>query len=75
VNDAEVRSLCGPGYLLYVTTKKTLMVTPFDQNANESTGAPTRVIEGMRLGRFGSATSRFRPLELWCMEREGTGQA
>ncbi len=55
VNDAKYARYAAPGYLLYVTTKKTLMVTPFDQNAMKVTGAPTRVIEGMRLGRFGSA--------------------
>jgi DNA-binding SARP family transcriptional activator/Tol biopolymer transport system component len=55
VNDAKYARYVTSGYLLYITTKKTLMVAPFDQDAMKVIGAPTPVIEGMRLGRFGSA--------------------
>jgi serine/threonine-protein kinase len=55
VNDAKYARYVTSGYLVYITTKKTLMVAPFDQDAMKVTGAPTPLIEGMRLGRFGSA--------------------
>jgi len=55
VNDAKFGRYVSSGYLLYITTKKVLMVAPFDQNAMKITGAPRPLIEGMRLGRFGSA--------------------
>jgi dipeptidyl aminopeptidase/acylaminoacyl peptidase len=55
VSDAKYARYVTSGYLLYITTKKTLMVVPFDQDAMKVTGAPTPLIEGMRLGRFGSA--------------------
>jgi DNA-binding SARP family transcriptional activator len=55
VNDAKYARYVTSGYLLYITTKKTLMVAPFDQDAMKVTGVPTPLIEGMRLGRFGSA--------------------
>jgi dipeptidyl aminopeptidase/acylaminoacyl peptidase len=44
-----------PGYILYVTTDKDLMVVPFDQNSMKKTGEPTLFREGMRLGLLGSA--------------------
>jgi serine/threonine-protein kinase len=43
-----------PGILLYVTTSRTLMMVPFDQNSMKVTGEPTALIEGMRLGSFGA---------------------
>src|SRR2546425_5704597 len=43
------------GHLLYVTTNKTLMVVPFDQNSMKVVGEPTALTEGMRLGLWGSA--------------------
>lgn len=55
VNDAMYARYASSGHLLYVTTKKTLMVAPFDQNSMKVTGEPTPLVEGMRLGRFGSA--------------------
>jgi dipeptidyl aminopeptidase/acylaminoacyl peptidase len=42
------------GDLLYVTTNRTLMVVPFDQNSMKITGVPTVLIEDMRLGLLGS---------------------
>ena len=43
------------GHLLYVTTDKTLMIAPFDQNSMKVTGEPTAVVESVRLGTSGSA--------------------
>jgi serine/threonine protein kinase/Tol biopolymer transport system component len=43
------------GYLLYVTTNRTLMMVPFDQNSMKVTGEPTALVEGMRFGRGGAA--------------------
>jgi WD40 repeat protein len=43
------------GQLVYVTTGRTLMVVPFDQESMKVTGQPTALVEGMRLGSFGSA--------------------
>src|SRR5882762_5918347 len=55
LNDAMYARYAKPGYLLYVTTNKALMVVPFDQNAMKITGKPTAFTEGMRLGLLGSA--------------------
>ena len=55
VNDAMYARYAASGHLLYVTTSKTLMVAPFDQNSMKVTGEPTALTEGMRLGAFGSA--------------------
>ena len=55
INDAVYGRYAASGHLLYVTTKKTLMVVPFDQNSMTVTGEPRALVEGMRVGRFGSA--------------------
>ena len=55
VRDAMFARYAKSGYLLYVTTNKTLMAAPFDQGTMKVTGAPKAVIEGMRLGLWGSA--------------------
>jgi serine/threonine protein kinase len=55
VNDAIYARYAPPGYLLYVTTSRTLMAVPFDQGSMKITGEPTVVVEGMRLGSLGSA--------------------
>jgi DNA-binding SARP family transcriptional activator/Tol biopolymer transport system component len=55
VDDAMYARYATSGHLLYVTTNKTLMVVPFDQNSMKITGEPTALTEGMRLGLFGSA--------------------
>ena len=55
VADAMYARYARSGHLLYVTTNRTLMVVPFDQNSMKVTGEPTALIEGMRLGVFGSA--------------------
>jgi DNA-binding SARP family transcriptional activator/Tol biopolymer transport system component len=55
LNDAMYARYAKPGYLLYVTTNKALMVVPFDQNSMKITGKPTALTEGMRLGLLGSA--------------------
>jgi eukaryotic-like serine/threonine-protein kinase len=55
VDDAMYARYAASGHLLYVTTNRTLMMVPFDQNSMKRTGEPTALIEGMRLGAFGSA--------------------
>jgi serine/threonine-protein kinase len=55
VNDAMYARYAASGHLLYVTTHRTLMVVPFDQNSMKLTGDPTVLVEGMRLGDFGAA--------------------
>jgi DNA-binding SARP family transcriptional activator/Tol biopolymer transport system component len=55
VDDAMYARYATSGHLLYVTTNRTLMVRPFDQNSMKFTGQPTARIEGMRLGDYGSA--------------------
>ncbi len=55
VDDAIYARYAVSGHLLYVTTNRTLMVVPFDQNSMNVTGMPAGLIEGMRLGSFGSA--------------------
>ena len=55
LDDAMYARYAKPGYLLYVTTNKALMVAPFDQNSMKITGKPTAFTEGMRLGLLGSA--------------------
>ena len=55
VDDAMYSRYATSGHLLYVTTHKTLMVVPFDQNSMKVTGEPTALVEGMRLGLLGSA--------------------
>jgi DNA-binding SARP family transcriptional activator len=53
--DAMYARYAKPGYLLYVTTNKALMVVPFDQNSMKIAGEATAFREGMRLGLLGSA--------------------
>lgn len=55
LNDAKYARYAVSGHLLYVTTNRTLMVVGFDQNSMRVIGEPTALIEGMRLGRVGSA--------------------
>src|SRR5688500_1586685 len=55
VNDATHARYAVSGHLVYVTTNRTLMVVPFDQNSMKVTGMPAALIEGMRLGSFGAA--------------------
>ena len=55
VNDAMYARYAASGHLLYVTTNKTLMMAPFDQNSMKVTGEPTALIEGIRLGGLGAA--------------------
>ena len=55
LDDAMYARYATPGYLLYVTTNKSLMVVPFDQNSMKIAGEPTALTEGMRLGLLGSA--------------------
>ena len=59
LDDAMYARYATPGYLLYVTTNKTLMAVPFDQNSMKIVGEPTALTEGMRLGLTGARrTSR-----------------
>jgi serine/threonine protein kinase len=54
VDDATYARYAVSGNLLYVTTKRILMVVPFDQNSMKVTGEPTALTEDMRLGSLGS---------------------
>jgi serine/threonine protein kinase/Tol biopolymer transport system component len=49
VNNAVYARYVPTGHLLYVTTDRTLMVVPFDQNTMKITGEPTALVEGVRL--------------------------
>src|SRR5437899_4661725 len=55
VDNAMYSRYATSGHLLYVTTNKTLMVVPFDQNSMNVTGEPTALTEGMRLGFLGGS--------------------
>jgi serine/threonine-protein kinase len=55
VHDGMYARYATSGHLLYVTANKTLMIVPFDQNAMKVTGEPTALIQGVRLGAYGSA--------------------
>ncbi|PYO91089.1 MAG: hypothetical protein DMD66_00835 [Gemmatimonadetes bacterium] len=55
VDDAMYARYTTSGHLIYVTTNKTLMVVPFDQNSMKVTGEPTALTEGMRLGFVGGS--------------------
>jgi serine/threonine-protein kinase len=55
LDDAMYARYAASGHLLYVTTNKTLMVVPFDQNSMKVKGDPMVLLEGMRLGDIGSA--------------------
>jgi eukaryotic-like serine/threonine-protein kinase len=54
VRDAVYARYSASGHILYVTTNGTLMIAPFDQNSMKTTGKPTALIEGMRVGSGGS---------------------
>src|SRR5258706_5210048 len=49
VNNAVYARYVPTGHLLYVTTDRTLMVVPFDQNTMKVTGEPTALVEGIRV--------------------------
>jgi WD40 repeat protein len=49
VNNAVYARYVPTGHLLYVTTDRTLMVAPFDQNSMKITGEPTALVEGVRV--------------------------
>jgi dipeptidyl aminopeptidase/acylaminoacyl peptidase len=51
VNNAVYARYVPTGHLLYVTTGRTLMVVPFDQNTMKVTGEPRGIAEGIRLAR------------------------
>ena len=51
VNNAVYARYVPTGHLLYVTTDRTLMIVPFDQNAMKVTGEPRALAEGIRLAR------------------------
>jgi serine/threonine-protein kinase len=55
VNDGMYARYAASGHLLYVTANKTLMIVPFDQNSMKVTGEPAALIQGVRLGAYGSA--------------------
>jgi serine/threonine protein kinase len=55
VNDAMYARYAPSGHLLYVTPNRTLMMVAFDQNSMKITGEPSALLEGMRLGPYGSA--------------------
>jgi DNA-binding SARP family transcriptional activator/Tol biopolymer transport system component len=52
IQDGAYPVYVSTGYLLYVTTKRTLMVVPFDQNSMLVTGQPTPLVDGMRFGSY-----------------------
>jgi serine/threonine-protein kinase len=54
LEDAVYARYASPGYLLYVTTNKALMVVPFDQNSMKIVGEPHAFTEGMQVGLLGS---------------------
>ena len=49
LNNAIYARYAASGHLLYVSSNKTLMVAPFDQDAVRITGEATALIEGMRV--------------------------
>jgi Tol biopolymer transport system component len=49
VNNAVYARYVSTGHLLYVTTARTLMVAPFDQDAMKITGDATPLVEGVRV--------------------------
>jgi serine/threonine-protein kinase len=55
LNDAMYARYAPSGHLLYVTPNRTLMMVAFDQNSMKITGEPSALLEGMRLGPYGSA--------------------
>jgi DNA-binding SARP family transcriptional activator len=55
LGDAVYPRFVAPDKLLYQTPKGALMMVPFDEGSMRVTGAPTKLIDGMRVGRMGSA--------------------
>jgi serine/threonine-protein kinase len=51
VNNAVYARYVPTGHLLYVTTDRTLMIVPFDQNTMNVTGEPRPLVEGIHLAR------------------------
>jgi serine/threonine-protein kinase len=51
VNNAVYARYVPTGHLLYVTTDRTLMIVPFDQNTMKVTGEPRALVDGIRLAR------------------------
>ena len=49
VNNAIYARYAASGHLLYVTSNRTLMIAPFDQDAMRITGEATAMVEGMRV--------------------------
>ncbi|HCG02266.1 MAG TPA: hypothetical protein DEV93_17195 [Chloroflexi bacterium] len=54
VGNAVYARYAASGHLLYVTTNRTLMIAPFDQNAMKITGEPTALVEGIRVTGTGT---------------------
>jgi dipeptidyl aminopeptidase/acylaminoacyl peptidase len=54
IDDAAYPVYVSSGILLYVTSNRTLMMVPFDQNSMNVMGEPTALIEGLQLGSFGA---------------------
>ncbi|MDQ3517564.1 MAG: serine/threonine-protein kinase [Gemmatimonadota bacterium] len=55
VENAMYARYAESGHLVYVTTNRTLMIAPFDQNSMKITGEATPLIEGVRMGQLGAA--------------------
>lgn len=55
VENAMYARYAESGHLVYVTTNRTLMIAPFDQNSMKITGEPTALIEGVNMGQIGAA--------------------
>ena len=51
VNNAVYARYVPTGHLVYVTTGRTLMLVPFDQNTMKVTGEPRALVDGIRLAR------------------------
>lgn len=54
INDGMNAVYATSGHLLYVNTKKTLMMVRFDQNSLKISGEPTALVEGLRTESYGS---------------------
>jgi serine/threonine-protein kinase len=52
IEDAAYPVYVSSGHLLYVTTKRTLMIVPFNQASMTVTGEPTPLVDGMRFGSY-----------------------
>jgi serine/threonine-protein kinase len=55
VNDGMYARYATSGHLLYMTANKTLMMVPFDQSSMKVTGEAVALVQGVRLGAYGSA--------------------